>query len=109
LELALLQPGIGIVTVVRDDHVSNYSSRDAIAAEIQAHRCPPRRGTAVLNADDERVIAMGANCAAKVISYGTTRRTARRRHRPAWPGRLQLTLVRGAERVRLATQLCGSH
>jgi UDP-N-acetylmuramyl pentapeptide synthase len=47
----------------------------------------------------------------KVISYGTSPHAELRAEDigSAWPDRLQLTLVRGAERVRLATQLCGSH
>ena len=81
--VALLQPGIGIVTVVRDDHGSDYSSRDAIAAEIsKLVAVAPATGTAVLNADDERVLAMGDQLCRQghQLRNFTPRRTARRRH-----------------------------
>jgi hypothetical protein len=72
---------------------SPSSATTAGCVWIARRHCPDRKlvaalpatGAAVLNADDERVIAMGADCAAKVISYGATRRTARRRHGSAWP------------------------
>src|SRR6187397_669 len=71
--LALLQPSVGIVTVVRNDHWSAYRSRNAIAEELgKLVACLPATGTAILNADDELVLAMGANCVANVITYGTS-------------------------------------
>ena len=109
--LALLRPGIGIVTVVGDDHWSSYGSRDAIAAEIgKLVGALPASGTAVLNFDDERVRTMATHCAAKVISYGMSPTAELRAENisAAWPDRLQLTLVHGAQRVDLRTQLCGS-
>jgi len=111
-ELGILRPDIGIVTVVGDDHGSNYGSRDGIAAEIgKLVRSLPATGTAVLNADDEHVLAMAANCAAKVLTYGISPQAELRAEdiTSVWPDRLQLTLVRGAERVQLRTQLCGTH
>ena len=111
-ELAILRPWIGIVTVVGDDHWSSYGSRDAIAAEIsKLVAFLPPTGTAVLNADDERVLAMAANCSARIIRYGVSPSAELRAEdiSSAWPDRLQLTLVHGAQRVRLRTQLCGSH
>ena len=110
-EVAILRPSIGIVTVVRDDHGSNHGSRDAIATEIgKLVTSLPASGTAVLNFDDERVGAMAGNCAAKVISYGTSPTAELRAEdvSSVWPDRLQLTLVHGAQRVNLRTQLCGS-
>ena len=51
------------------------------------------------------------SCAGKVITYGTSPGADLRAEdiSAVWPDRLQMTLVRGAERVRLRTQLCGSH
>jgi aminoacyl-tRNA hydrolase len=65
----------------------------------------------VLNADDPAVLAMAARSAAKVISYGTSPSADLRAEdiRSIWPDRLQMTLVHGAERVALQTQLCGAH
>ena len=110
--LALLRPNIGIVTVVKDDHLAAFASRDALAAEMaKLVTSLPATGTALLNADDERVFAMAEHCAAKVITFGVLPKADLRAEdiSSVWPDRLQLTLVRGSKRVRLATQLCGTH
>jgi UDP-N-acetylmuramoyl-tripeptide--D-alanyl-D-alanine ligase len=110
--LGLLQPSIGIVTMIGNDHWSAFQSRDAIAAEVgKLVACLPTTGTAVLNADDERVLAMAAHCAGKVITYGVSPAAEIRAEdiRATWPDRLEFTVIRGTERVRVRTQLCGAH
>ncbi|MBK7564630.1 MAG: hypothetical protein IPI21_10280 [Propionivibrio sp.] len=110
--LALVQPSIGIVTVVRDDHSSKDYPREAIAEEKgKLIASLPATGTAVLNADDELVLAMAAKSVARVITYGLSPKAELRAEEisSVWPERLQMTLVRGSERVRLLTQLCGTH
>lgn len=110
--LALLQPTVGIVTVVGNDHWSSFGSRDAVAMEMRKLiTALPPSGTAVLNADDPLVRAMAGSCRGKVILYGTSSDADVRAEdgSSTWPDRLQLTLVRGAERVKLRTQLCGTH
>ena len=111
-QVALLQPDVGIVTIVGFDHWSAFESREAIAAEMgKLIAALPATGTAVLNADDELVVAMAANCAGKVITYGTSAAAELRAEdiRAAWPDRLEFTLVRSAERIKVQTQLCGTH
>ena len=50
-QVALLQPGVGIVTIVGFDHWSAFESREAIAAEMgKLITALPATGTAVLNA-----------------------------------------------------------
>ena len=110
--LTLLQPSIGIVTLIANDHWGAFNSRDAIAQEKgKLITSLPHTGTAVLNADDELVLAMAANCAAKVITYGTSPNAELRAEdiSSVWPDRLELTVARGSERVKVRTQLCGSH
>ena len=110
--LGLLRPRIGIVTVVRDDHLSAYASRDALAQEIsKLVSALPANGTAVLNVDDERVAHMASACIANVITVGTSPHALLRAEDISsnWPNRLQLTLAAGTDRVRLQTQLCGTH
>ena len=110
--LALLRPDIAIVTVVQDDHLAAHASREALAQEMaKLVASLPATGTAVLNADDERVLAMTANCVAKVITFGTSVKAQLRAEdvSSVWPERLQMTLVRGSERVKVVTQLCGVH
>lgn len=110
--LTLLQPSIGIVTLIANDHWSAFNSRDAIAQEkSKLVTLLPSTGTAVLNADDELVCAMARECAARVITYGISANADIRAEdiSSAWPDRLELTLVRGAERMKVRTQLCGTH
>jgi UDP-N-acetylmuramoyl-tripeptide--D-alanyl-D-alanine ligase len=110
--LALVQPSIGIVTVVRDDHSSKDYPREAIAVEKgKLIAALPATGTAVLNADDELVLAMAARSSARVITYGLSPNAELRAEEisSVWPERLQMTLVRGSERIKLSTQLCGTH
>lgn len=110
--LALLRPSVGIVTVLGDDHLASFDSRDAIAGEMaKLIAALPATGTAVLNADDSAVLAMAARSAAKVILYGTSPSADLRAEdiRSIWPDRLQMTLVHGTERAPLQTQLCGTH
>ena len=110
--LTLLQPSIGIITLIANDHWSAFNSLDAIAQEKgKLVAFLPSTGTAVLNADDELVSAMAKNCAARVITYGISANAEIRAENisAVWPDRLELTLVRGAERMKVCTQLCGSH
>ncbi|NWG75527.1 MAG: aminoacyl-tRNA hydrolase [Rubrivivax sp.] len=110
--LALVRPSIGIVTVVGNDHWSRYKSRDAIADEMsRLIEFLPATGTAVINADDPLLIPMAGNCKAHVITYGTSPGAELRGEdiSAAWPGRLQMTVVRGEERIKVLTQLCGLH
>ena len=110
--LALMRPNIGIVTVVKDDHLAAFASRDALAEEMgKLVTSLPATGTAILNADDSAALAMANGCAAKILTYGVSPDAQLRAEdiSSVWPERLQMTLVHGAQRVRLATQLCGSH
>lgn len=110
--LALLQPGIGIVTVIGNDHWSAFNAHEGIAGEVgKLIASLPATGTAVLNADDPLIIAMATNCAARVITYGLSPKAELRAEEISsdWPGRLQMTLVYGTERVKIYTRLCGTH
>ncbi|MBL0209225.1 MAG: hypothetical protein IPP84_15195 [Propionivibrio sp.] len=110
--LALLQPDVAIVTVVENDHLAAFDSIAALAAEMgELVARLPATGTAVLNADDARVLAMAANCMGKVITYGLSPNADLRAEdiSSTWPDRLQMTLVHGSERAKVRTQLCGTH
>ena len=65
------RPRIGVVTAVQPVHLSRIGSIEAIeratAALVEAL---PAAGTAVLNADDERVARMARRTAATVLTYG---------------------------------------
>lgn len=110
--LRLIRPTIGVVTAIGSDHVSAFGSIDAIAREKRklVESLPPH-GTAILNADDPRVLAMRAHCAARVLTFGTGARADVRAEAidAAWPDRLSFTARHGAETARVVTQLCGGH
>nr|WP_294259178.1 Mur ligase family protein [Propionivibrio sp.] len=103
-QVALLQPSVGIVTIVGFDHWSAFESREAIAAEMdKLIAALPANGTAVLNADDELVLAMAAKSVAGVITTVFRRRpNCAPKTSVPWQDRLQMTLVRGSERVTFA-------
>ena len=110
--LDLLRPSIGIVTVVGNDHSSSdYSCDDIARVKSTLIERLPATGTAVLNADDSRVLAMATKCRGSVITFGlSVDATLRATEVHAkWPGRLTFTLTYGTEVVQVKSQLCGVH
>jgi len=64
-------PRIGVVTAVREVHLSRIGSIDAVErAKGELVEALPPDGTAVLNADDERVARLRHRTAAAVLTYG---------------------------------------
>jgi UDP-N-acetylmuramoyl-tripeptide--D-alanyl-D-alanine ligase len=71
----LVSPSVGLVLNVGMAHLGEFGSRDNIAqAKGELVEALPATGLAVLNADDERVAAMAARTAARVLTFGTSRR-----------------------------------
>lgn len=65
------RPTIGVVTRVAGAHTELFGSLDAVAqGKGELVEALPTSGTAVLNADDHRVIAMASRTGAAVLSYG---------------------------------------
>jgi UDP-N-acetylmuramoyl-tripeptide--D-alanyl-D-alanine ligase len=68
---AIAGPHIGVVTAVREVHLSRIGSIDAVErAKAELVEALPPDGTAVLNADDERVARMRGRTRAAVLTYG---------------------------------------
>jgi UDP-N-acetylmuramoyl-tripeptide--D-alanyl-D-alanine ligase len=64
------RPTIGIVTAVVHAHTEMFGSIEEVAvAKGELVEALPAAGTAVLNADDERVVAMAARTQARVLRY----------------------------------------
>ncbi len=65
-------PTIGVVTAVASSHTGRVGGIEGVAlAKRELVERLPASGTAVLNADDERVSRMGAHTPATVVTYGS--------------------------------------
>jgi UDP-N-acetylmuramoyl-tripeptide--D-alanyl-D-alanine ligase len=68
---AVAQPTIGIVTSVAGAHTGRVGGIEGVArAKRELVEALPASGTAVLNADDARVVAMTDHTSAAVVTYG---------------------------------------
>lgn len=66
----LVRPDIGVVTRVAGVHLERFGDLATVArAKSELVAALPSSGTAVLNADDERVAAMAARTSARVLRY----------------------------------------
>ena len=68
---AVASPTIGVVTVVAAVHTETFGDVEGVArAKAELVVALPPSGTAVLNADDERVAAMATRTSAAVVRFG---------------------------------------
>ncbi len=66
------RPDVGVVTTVGHSHTERVGGIDGVAiAKRELVQALPKSGTAVLNADDERVAAMAAFTGASVLTFGS--------------------------------------
>src|SRR3546814_14630972 len=73
--LAAVQPRIGVVTAVGTDHLKAFHSVEAITEEkAKVIACLPENGTAVLQAEDTRGMAMADLLAGSLITRAVQRR-----------------------------------
>jgi len=108
--LIVLKPSVGIITVVGDDHLSAFGTRQAIAREFaKLVQSIPAHGTVALNLDDELVSGLCADARGRVITYGT--KPGADLHATdivsTWPDPLQFTVSFNGDSVRIGTQLLG--
>jgi UDP-N-acetylmuramoyl-tripeptide--D-alanyl-D-alanine ligase len=109
-QLAILQPLIGIITVVGDDHLAAFGSRQAIALEFaKLVQATPIHGTIALNLDDELVATLSKEAKCRVITYGTCANADLQATEivSIWPDPLQFTATFKGESVSIRTQLYG--
>jgi UDP-N-acetylmuramoyl-tripeptide--D-alanyl-D-alanine ligase len=67
----IARPQIGVVTAVEAVHLARIGSIEAIEqAKAELVAALPPSGTAVLNADDERVARMADRTVARILTYG---------------------------------------
>jgi UDP-N-acetylmuramoyl-tripeptide--D-alanyl-D-alanine ligase len=71
----IARPSIGVVTAVQAVHVARIGSIEAVErAKGELVEALPADGTAVLNADDPRVLRMRERTAARILTYGFSER-----------------------------------
>jgi UDP-N-acetylmuramoyl-tripeptide--D-alanyl-D-alanine ligase len=109
---AIARPKIGVVTAVREVHLSRIGSIEAVErAKGELLEALPADGVAVLNADDPRVVRMRDRTAARAITYGFASDADVRAEDvvAAGLGGMSFTLVAPQGRVRTAIPALGRH
>ena len=105
-------PRLGAVLGVGHAHLGEFGGLDQVArAKGELPEALPADGVAVLNADDERVIAMAARTAARVVTFGRRAQADVRadRVRPDELDRAGFTLVTPAGAAHVQLRLHGEH
>ncbi|MEP9387806.1 Mur ligase family protein [Mesorhizobium sp. KR9-304] len=111
--VAVLRPHVGIVTAVGGDHRKSFGgSLDAIAAEkagLVKHL--PRKGLAVLNADDPYVAKMASISPCRVVRFGAAAEAELRliEASSVWPKRLSMRVQYRGEQFDVSTKFVGEH
>ena len=106
----VMQPSVGIVTTIGQDHFTAFRTYEATAREKRALvELLPQDGVAVLNADDPYVLAMTEASPARVLTYGTGQDADVRisEVRGNWPELLSMDVTYGGETVTIGTGLFG--
>jgi UDP-N-acetylmuramoyl-tripeptide--D-alanyl-D-alanine ligase len=109
---AIAQPRIGVVTAVREVHLSRIGTIEAVErAKGELIEALPADGAAVLNADDPRVLRMSARTAARSLTYGFGGDAEVRAEDvvPLGLDGMRFTLVTPAGRIEAATPALGRH
>ncbi|MGB8996183.1 MAG: UDP-N-acetylmuramoyl-tripeptide--D-alanyl-D-alanine ligase [Pseudonocardiaceae bacterium] len=105
-------PSIGVVLNVGSAHLSEFGSRDAVAAaKGELVEALPATGIAVLNADDPVVAAMDRRTTARVVRFGQSPSAQVRATQLAVDGRgcSSFRLITPTGEVRVALTVPGEH
>lgn len=100
-----------IITTVGLDHLSEFRTKEAVAAEkSKLVEAVAAGGTVCLNADDPLVRAMSAKTTARVVLYGRGAEAEVRAENVSavWPARLNFDLVVGTMRRHVETRFVGT-
>ena len=109
---AVARPQVGVVLNVGSAHLGEFGSADGVAqAKGELVEALAAEGTAVLNADDPRVLAMAGRTAARVLTTGRGEDAEVRAVDVVLDerARARFTLLAGGERVPVALQVVGEH
>ncbi|SFK61556.1 UDP-N-acetylmuramoyl-tripeptide--D-alanyl-D-alanine ligase [Geodermatophilus ruber] len=105
-------PRVGVVLNVGSAHLGEFGSADGIAAaKGELVEALPADGTAVLNADDPRVLGMAPRTRARVVATGRAAGADVRAEAVALDeaGRAHFTLAAAGETHPVALQVVGEH
>jgi UDP-N-acetylmuramoyl-tripeptide--D-alanyl-D-alanine ligase len=108
----IARPDVGVVLNVGSAHLGEFGSAEVIAqAKGELVEALPESGTAVLNADDPRVIGMAPRTSARVVTTGVREAADVRATdvRLDDGGRALFTLEAGGERHDVALRVVGAH
>lgn len=108
----ILRPDIGVVTMVGGDHYKVFRTLEETAKEKGALvEGLPASGTAILNADDPRVLAMASRTKARVMTFGLASGADVRASDISglWPDCLAFTVSFAAKSMRVQTRFPGTH
>jgi UDP-N-acetylmuramoyl-tripeptide--D-alanyl-D-alanine ligase len=108
----IARPDVGVVLNVGSAHLGEFGSAEVIAqAKGELVEALPGSGTAVLNADDPRVIGMAPRTRARVVTTGVREPADVRATgvRLDGSGRAQFTLVAAGGEHEVALRVVGEH
>lgn len=111
-KVELVQPTLGVMTLVERDHIKNFESLEAIAAEKGSLILSlPSHGVAVLNFDDPLVRKIGEQAKARRIWYGTAPEADLRliQATSIYPDPLTLVVEYKGQQFTCVTALHGTH
>jgi UDP-N-acetylmuramoyl-tripeptide--D-alanyl-D-alanine ligase len=106
------RPDVGVVLNVGSAHLGEFGSADGIAvAKGELVEALPAEGSAVLNADDPRVVGMAPRTRARVVTTGRSAGADVRAEDVVLDeaGRAGFTLVTGGARAAVRLQVVGEH
>ncbi len=98
----IARPRIGVVTAIQGVHLSRLGTIEAIAAaKAELVEALPADGTAILNADDPRVLRLAGRTPADILTYGfaTVADVRAEDVTSAGLGGMRFTLVVGSQRA----------
>jgi UDP-N-acetylmuramoyl-tripeptide--D-alanyl-D-alanine ligase len=105
---AIAKPTVGVITNAGTAHIEHLGSREAIALEKgDLVAALPESATAVLNADDPRVLAQRARTRARVVGFGVSPEAHVRAERITALGERGFAFDLVASGARTAVQVAG--
>ena len=105
-----VQPQIGVLTCIGQDHVKNFESPEALAmGKGDLFAALPSTGTAVVNADDPAALDQSLRAPCRVLTFGYSEDADLRIGSVSggFPAPLSVRLMYGGHQTEIATQFFG--